>query len=58
MRVCKEDGCTESLEGRDGLCKTCLAPECIKNRAARLNRANREKAKTHRELRKRKGVIA
>jgi len=64
MRLCKEEGCNESLEGRHPLAKQCTERECYSQREARRNAESREKMKKkHETVRKkeelaaRKGVI-
>ena len=49
MRVCKEDGCTESLEGRHSASTKCISRQCQSNREAIRNAENREKMRIKRD---------
>lgn len=49
MKICKEEGCSESMEGRPPQAKTCLNIECMKKSRKRQREAREQQKKIKQE---------
>ena len=58
MRICKEEGCNESLEDRHPASTKCISRQCQSNREAIRNAENREKMRIKRDRVRKKEALA